>query len=320
MRKLKVLIVADPLDALKPESDTSLFLAHEFLKKDFEVCWAVVDDLIWSGVGLTVRFRSLEGFELRSKPKVTNESVAPMDEFSAVMIRKDPPFDESYQRMCWMLAPYEHKMPMINKPSQLIRYHEKMLPYEAIAQGFLTEDELIPMSLATKNRDLEEFVKRFPSPSYVVKPWLGFGGQDILQKNHEELLREDFSKIFSLSKHFIVQPFVDEISEHGDRRVFFIHGHYAGSFVRLPPQGGFVSNLAQGGTAEARDLNRDQRKVIAKLEKFMHSLGIVFAGADLIGAKVSEINITSPTGLLKLLELTGDNRAEELTRGIVSSG
>jgi len=315
MKKLKILIVADPLETLKPGSDTSLFLANEFLKKDFEVLWTTPDDLIWTGHDLLVRARRLHDFALKSLPRSEMVPLESIESFAGVKVRKDPPFDETYQRMCWMLAPYEHKIPMLNKPSQLIRYHEKMLPYEAHKNGFLSDDEVIPMSLVSQSRDLQVFVERFPAESYVVKPWLGFGGQDILRKTRAEVLKENFSDSFDLSKHFIVQPFVDEISTEGDRRVFFVHGHYAGSFVRLPPQGGFVSNLAQGGTAEARELSREQRKVVAKLEKFMHSLGIVFAGADLIGQKVSEINITSPTGLLKLLELTGENRAEELTRG-----
>ncbi len=315
MKKLKILFVADPIETLKPTSDTSLFLAHEFLEKDYDVLWATPDDLIWTGHDLLIRPLQLQAFELKTKPKAVAAAVESIGVFSGVLIRKDPPFDETYQRMCWMLAPFEHKIPMLNKPSQLIRYHEKMLPYEAHQHGFLAEDEVIPMALVSNSSDLRLFLEKYPTDSYVVKPWLGFGGQDIFRKTRAELLAQDFSKAFSLSKHFIVQPFVDEISTEGDRRVFFVHGHYAGSFVRLPPHGGFVSNLAQGGSAEARDLSRDQRKVIAKLEKFMHSLGIAFAGADLIGHKVSEINITSPTGLMKLLELTGENRAQELTRG-----
>jgi len=106
----------------------------------------------------------------------------------------------------------------------------------------------------------------------------------------------------------VVQPFLKEVLDE-DRRLLVIDGKVRGQFVRVPPPGGFVANLAQGGRAEFRPLSKAQQAVGARAAHFLKKVGIVFAGLDLIGSKVSEINVTSPTGFLAFEKLTGENLA-----------
>ena len=105
----------------------------------------------------------------------------------------------------------------------------------------------------------------------------------------------------------MVQPYLEEIVEQGDRRVFFLDGELLAEFVRFPKEGGFIANLAQGGSAKKVPLSDVERAVCDRLGKFLKHTGIVFAGADLIGSKVSEVNITSPTGLCSLHALEGND-------------
>jgi glutathione synthase len=105
---------------------------------------------------------------------------------------------------------------------------------------------------------------------------------------------------------------VEDILRYGDRRVFFLDGKVLAHFVRRPPAGGFISNLAQGGTAVAEPLPPGADAVLEKLGRFLKAAGIVLAGADLIGRRISEVNITSPTGLRSLETLEGNDYASPI--------
>ena len=144
----------------------------------------------------------------------------------------------------------------------------------------------------------------------MVKPWLGYQGHEVQSLSSEEL--KSFS--FNQSVNQIVQVFAPEIKELGDRRVLFFKGIKVGDYVRMPKAGGFVSNTAQGGSVQKRDLNKEEQKIIWKIEKFLQAAQIDFAGADLIGAKLNEINITSPTGLRVCQNIYGENLAEKFVK------
>jgi glutathione synthase len=112
-----------------------------------------------------------------------------------------------------------------------------------------------------------------------------------------------------------MQPFEPKVKD-GDRRVFFLDGKLLASVVRVPKAGGYVSNLAQGGSAVSKPLSAKEKAVCLRLGKFLKAKKITLAGADLIGSKVSEVNITSPTGLRNILELENKNYADDVIRWI----
>jgi len=307
---MKILIVGDRLSSLNPALDSSLFIAQEFLRSGHEVVWTEEEKLSFLGTSVEVSGSVLYPWEGSQLPPVKDEIRKTFSSFDFCMIRKDPPFNESYLRLCWLLAPYEKKVLCVNRPSTLTRYHEKMLPVEAVESGFLAHDDLIPMLQARRDEELQEFLHRFPSTHYVVKPWLGYQGHRVQLLSLEEI------KKFSLTtgENSIVQVFAPEIREKGDRRVLFYKGQMVGHFVRMPKDGDFVSNTAQGGGVTHRDLSKDEQKIIWKIEKFLQTVGIDFAGADLIGSRLSEINVTSPTGLRICEKLFGQNLAEKFVK------
>lgn len=291
---MNFLIIGDPLRGLKPKTDTSLALVREGLTRAHELHWCTAEDLVlWKGRVLA-RVDSITGCAENSHPVTENiKELQALNSYDGVWIRKDPPFDQSYLSLCWLLALEENNVPMLNAPSLLLRYHEKMLPFEAVEQGFLREEETITSFLPSGRR--LAVPDDFPKGESVTKPWLGHGGKDV--ERHEGPRSPE-------PYHFL-QPLQKEITRTGDRRIFFLNGDVIGSFVRLPPQGEIRSNIAAGGTGVMREMNRKEEDIADRLGSFLKEKGIVFAGADMMAEKISEVNITSPTGFQTYHEIGG---------------
>ncbi|RYZ93869.1 MAG: hypothetical protein EOP11_27205, partial [Proteobacteria bacterium] len=177
---MNFLVIADPVRGLKPKSDTTLAIVRDALARGHEIHWATAEDLfLWEG-RVHARVDKIEGCAENSLP-VTDTIKEPqsINSYDGVWIRKDPPFDTSYMGLCWLLALEEENVPMLNKPSLLLRYHEKMLPWEAVEKGFLSQEEVIPTFLPTGRRF--PVPENFPRGEAVLKPWLGHGGKDVRQ-------------------------------------------------------------------------------------------------------------------------------------------
>jgi glutathione synthase len=288
------LIIGDPIRGLKPKTDTSLALAREAIMRQHEVHWATPEDLfLWEG-RVHVRVDSIKGCAENSLPATdTVEEPQSLNTYDGVWIRKDPPFDSSYLSICWLLALEENNVPMLNKPSLLLRYHEKLLPFEAVEKGFLHSNELIPTFLPTGRRI--PVPKNFPKGEAVMKPFLGHGGKDV-----EKILSPQ-----SPEPYVFLQPLQKEITRSGDRRIFVLDGEVIGSFVRLPKEGEIKSNIAAGGTGVMKEMNKKEREIVDRLCLFLKEIGIQFAGVDMINEKISEVNITSPTGFLTYKDIGG---------------
>jgi len=311
--KLRLFFVADPTEKLRPESDSSLAMLREASKRGHHAYWLTSDEVEYVNGKVMLRARSFVNFRSDGLPVLGEIEVLPAEKFHAGFIRKDPPFNEDYVRLCWILALVENQVFFVNKPSLLVRYHEKLLPLEGFSQGFLKKTDLIPTHLGS-GPSAAAFVQNLKTPLIISKPFLGHGGRNIIQTSREGFISEGLKKPEQW-EGVVVQPFLEEVLQE-DRRVLIIDGKIKGQFVRIPPKGGFIANLAQGGTAEKRPLSRAQKSAAERVGKFMKKVGIVLAGVDLIGSKVSEINITSPTGFLSYQKLAGDNLAVDVLETI----
>ncbi len=302
---MKFLFVADRWERIHPATDTSLAIVRTALGRKHKVAWTTGDAVRLEDGRVRARVIPCLSCADESLPDTGNEEDRAIAEFDAIWIRKDPPFDDSYVSLCWLLCVEESRVLMLNRPSLLLRYHEKMIPFEAVAQGFLKPSDLIPTHIGDA-ASARAFLERGGYETAVRKPFFGFGGSEILKFSP---LKGEFPAQDELE---LTQPFQSEVTTQGDRRLFYLRGKFLGDFVRLPKSGGFVSNLAQGGSASLAPLSAPQRAVVDRLGKFLKKSGIVFAGADLIGRRISEVNITSPTGLRSYLKLTGKDLSEKL--------
>lgn len=304
---MKILFVADEVSKLKPKGDSSLALARAAISLGHEVHWTTE-----TGLGLrkfetvATTFRC-EAFTIDTLPELTDEKTRFIRDFNAVLIRKDPPFDESYLKLCWLLTPLEEKIFMLNRPSILLRNHEKMIPFEAVAAGMLSEEDVIPTFISDPEGTRAFLAK--DKVRAVHKPFLGFGGNDVKLVESSK----DLDRVLANPGRELIQPFQEEIV-HGDRRVLFLNGEVIGHFVRMPPPKSFLSNLAQGGNAVSRPLDSIEDRLMRKLGLFLKHAHIDFAGADVIGHKISEVNITSPTGIRSVQALEGRDVSTEIIK------
>ncbi|MDB5037824.1 MAG: glutathione synthase [Bacteriovoracaceae bacterium] len=313
---MKALMIADPIEKLKPAGDTSLFISQSLLNKKIETYFATAEDLVWEHSEVFVHAKKVLSSEKGRAPLLGSSEKFGILDFKLLFIRKDPPFDSSYVKLCWLLKPFENEIRIVNRPSVLLDHHEKMLPLEAVAENFLKAEDIIPTCIASSIARALDFVNALSTDKVVLKPYFGFGGSDIFllnRKNFEAEAKEHFDK----NSDWIVQPFEDSVKTKGDCRVFFICGKYAGAFARLPKSGGYVSNLAKGGTAVLRELTEKESDLIDRCEKWVQRLEIDFVGADFIAEKLNEMNITSPTGFVNFESLTGKNLGDRLIEGLL---
>lgn len=317
MRQLvmRILIIADPLNTLRHATDTSVCLAVECRQRGYAVWWSSGGAVSLCDQTPLVHAAPITAAAVRGRPSVGSFSNCELFSFDAILIRKDPPFNEDYIRMCWLLAPYEHKMNMSNRPSLLVQHHEKMIPLQAMVAGFLRPQEIIPSVISPDLMVVEVFCAKHAAGSWILKPWTGFGGHGVRKV---ESIPAVLDAVRASSQPLIVQPFLPVITTAGDRRVFYVGGEMVGDYVRLPQAGGFISNLASGGRAELRPMDVPTRDRAERLGRFLRTAGFDFAGADFIDEYVSEVNVTSPTGVVSLMNLGGPDLTPRIVDQILS--
>jgi glutathione synthase len=292
------LIVLDPVNKLEPILDTSFFITEEAIKRRVPVYFTTEFDLSIEKSKVHAKASKVLHAEVPQIPRLAAPEKKKLEDFSVIWIRKDPPFDAQYVRLCWLLGTASSKCTILNTPDQLLRYHEKLLPMEGLAQGFLKPGDVTTTFL---NASAEAKESIGAKGSAILKPLLGHGGRGV------EKVQDGNWASAKVTPDTLIQPYLTDVETLGDYRVLIIAGKVAGYFTRLPKSGHYLSNIAQGGTPKFVELKSSQKKVLERVCKFLKKLDIFFAGVDLIGNKVSEINITSPSGVRLYFNLTGVN-------------
>jgi glutathione synthase len=301
---MKILTIADPLSALHPESDTSLAILVAAKNAGHELWWCDSAHLSLMGSGTRITAQPITALTAKQLPALGSTEQFGVEAFDRICIRKNPPFDADYIRICWLLAPYEDRVRMTNRPSLLLRFHEKMVPHQAVQAGALTPDDVIPLCLSRDHDVVRAFMREHAAQAWVVKPWMGYAGMGVHKIEGEEAVLT----ALQASRHaMLVSPFLPEVTVTGDRRVFFLNGEVVGDIVRLPKPGGFVSNLALGGRGVLEPMDDVTRDRCTRLGAYLWEMGIVFAGGDVIDRKISEVNVTSPTGIVPFHDLGGED-------------
>lgn len=325
----KILFIGDPLPSLKLITDSSLALAESALKSGGKVFWCEIQNISYFNNELFIYDLSEINFVDKNdlKHQKTPTEKIPFSFFDFCFVRKDPPFDEEYKNLCWILAS-QSKVKIINPAESLLSYHEKSLHWRAYSEGILQQENLIPTCFSHHILAIEEFCTQFPhNQEFICKPWLGHGGEDIILFENKNLLldylqngrgtsQSDNKELGHLKKILgpvpLIQPFIEDITTEGDRRVLIARGQVICDFVRLPAEGKIASNTAQGGSAILRTMTPAQNNICEKLAEFLMQKNILFAGLDLIGTQVGEINITSPTGIRLYESLTNINLSDKI--------
>ncbi|HUG97982.1 MAG TPA: glutathione synthase [Gammaproteobacteria bacterium] len=301
--RIRLGVVMDPIDRIKPVKDTTLAMLLEAQRRGYALEYLTQADL-WVLEGrLGVRLRALavvddpeRWFELGPVRE------ADAGELDVILMRKDPPFDMEYIYTTFLLERAEAAgVLVVNKPRALRDVSEK-----AYTMWF---PEFTPATLVTRSmQDMRRFVERYGAA--VVKPLDGMGGRSIFvlrpgDPNSGVILET----ITEHDRRFaMIQCYVPEIVAGGDRRILVIDGEpYEHVLARIPAEGENRGNLAAGARGEGRDLTAREREICARVGPVLREQGILFAGLDVIGDQLTEINVTSPTGVRELDKIYRDN-------------
>jgi len=235
------------------------------------------------------------------------ETIAALDDFDVVWLRQDPPFDMGYITTTHLLDRLKNTL-VVNDPFWVRNYPEKLLVLEF--------PDLTPPTMIARNLDaIRDFRERHTD--IIVKPLYGNGGAGVFRlkpgDNNLVSLHEMFTGINN--EPLIVQKFLPDVS-NGDKRVILVDGEPIGAINRVPAEGETRSNLHVGGTAVQVGLTARDKEICAAIGPLLREKGQVFVGIDVIGDYLTEINVTSPTGIQELERFDGVNVAGAIWNAI----
>ncbi|MDA9562743.1 glutathione synthase [Candidatus Pelagibacter bacterium] len=284
---------------LNPKSDTSVFLANEIQSK-YKIFYYDPKDLsiinskvIAKGFFIKFDYNQKKFFKIIKNQKLNLELC------KYILVRQDPPFNLEYISTTYILDQIKHKVKIINDPTSIRNVSEKL--YSAKYQKFM------PDTIFSQNLDeIRSFFKR--NKKVIIKPIHSYSGNDILLMNSLNL--KIINNFIKKHDHIMCQKFLPKISK-GDKRVFIINGKVVGAISRVPKKGSFLSNMSKGAVPINIKLTKSELKISKLISKDLKKENIFFAGIDFIDQKLNgDINVTSPTGLKSLYDLSGINLAK----------
>lgn len=301
---MKIAFIVDPLDEFKIHKDTTFAIMREAAARGHELNVMQQENLLWRGnvvSGNSSRLH-LTGDEARWY-RVEDAAVTPLQQFDAVLMRKDPPFDMEYVYSTYLLELAETQGARVfNRPRAIRDYNEKM----AIARF----PSYTPPSLVTRQESLiREFLAEHLD--IILKPLDGMGGASVFRVHAND---HNVGVIIEMLTHYgrrtiMAQRYIPEIRD-GDKRILVIGGKVVPYLLaRIPRQGETRGNLAAGGTGVARELSPRDREIAAALGPELDAQGLLLVGLDVIGDYLTEVNVTSPTCFQEITEQTGFNVA-----------
>lgn len=311
---MKIAIQIDHINSLNIHSDSSLFIAYGMQELGHHIFYYhpstmfCANEQIYAQIKpLTLKYQDKQ-FLCDTRIIHTTDN---LNQFDAILIRQNPPFDMSYTTTCHMLS--RLKCPVLNKPLSVIGNPEKL--------SVLNFREYIPATIITGtiNSEAIDFFEKYNH--VVAKPLYGFGGEDVVLLKNDEDWQPKLNIMLHKYGYIVLQRFLKNVINNGDKRIFMLNGNIVGAFQRKPAKGSIKSNLAAGGSAASTILTIREQEICTILSPWLRQQGLFFAGIDLIDEHLIEINITSPTGLLTLHqfgELSFESVALELQTYIES--
>jgi glutathione synthase len=299
---LNVAVQMDPIEKIKIGGDSTFALLLEAQKRGHKLSYFTPDKLsmldgavVATVQQLTVREKEGDHFALGAPKRIEASSL------DVVLLRQDPPFDLAYITTTHLLERIHPKTLVINDPAAVRNAPEKM---------FVTEfKDLMPPTLLS--HDLDE-IKAFwkAQGDIVMKPLYGKGGESVFLIRREDLNFGSFYDLFSTTfrEQWVIQKFLPEVKQ-GDKRIILVDGEFAGAVNRVPAAGDLRSNMVRGGVPKATDLTKREQEICARLAPSLKERGLLFVGIDVIDGFLTEINVTSPTGIRAIKNVGGPDVA-----------
>ena len=294
MRKLKIAFLMDPLENLNLIGDTTFALALEAQKRGHIIYHFTPNELILRSNKVLAKICRLELFLVNGVDnyKYLEKKILLLSDFDIVMMRQDPPFDMSYITATHILEKLSKKTLVVNNPCEVRNAPEKI---------FVTNfSHLMPETLITKDVNI---IKSFRDEykDIIIKPLYGNGGQGVFHvQPHDENFYSILEMFFKQSNEpLMIQEYLKDV-RNGDKRIILLNGEIVGALNRVPQEGESRSNMHVGGKPEKTSLTKRDKFICHEISESLKEKGLYFVGIDIIGDFITEINVTSPTGIREI--------------------
>lgn len=303
--KLNVAVQMDPIARINIKGDSTFALLLEAQKRGHGLSYYTPDKLSMVGEEivapvqlLTVRDEPGNHFTLGEPRREA------LNGFDVVLLRQDPPFDLAYITSTHLLERIHPKTLVVNDPASVRNAPEKLF--------VMNFPQLMPPTLIS--RDLDEInAFRDRHGAVVMKPLHGHGGAAVFRVMPQDMNFGSLFDMFSVTfkEAWVIQQFIPEV-KHGDKRIILINGEFAGAVNRVPAADDLRSNMVRGGAAQETELTPREREICATVGPALRERGLLFVGIDVINGNLTEINVTSPTGIRAIGRLGGPDVAAKL--------
>jgi glutathione synthase len=294
MGALKIGVVMDPVDKINIDKDTTFVLMLEAQQRGHEVYLMELDDLFVRGGTPEGRFRRLELARATPHYQLGEYSIGALEEFDSVWMRKDPPFDLKFFFVTHLLSLIDQsKCFVMNSPKGLREANEKLYA--------LRFPEQIPQTLVTSDiARLRSFMAELGG-EMIIKPLDASGGSGVFYLNGQDRNTNSILEVASDNGRRLVmaQRYLPEIRQ-GDKRIIVLNGEPLGAVLRVPLESETRGNIHVGGQCMKTEVTDRDREICAELAPLLRADGLYFVGLDVIGSFLTEVNVTSPTGIQEI--------------------
>ena len=298
--KIKVAVQMDKLNKINKDTDSTLALIQEAIKRKFSVFIYNVDNLYFENNELKAIANKVLSINIQKEKFLTldAQNVINLESFEFVLIRQDPPFNMEYITATYLLERLPKSCMVLNKPDSIRDYPEKLFVMDFF--------NLMPPTLISKQKsNIIKFVKKFKK--VVIKPIYGNGGSNVFYLNEKDPnLNIIIESLISETEHVIVQKFIKNVKK-GDKRILLINGLPVGAVNRVPVNNEIRANLHIGGRAKKTNLTKKEKFICNQIKSKLREKGLFFTGIDVIDGYLTEINVTSPTCIREIDNLNKVN-------------
>lgn len=300
---LRVAVQMDPIERINIAGDSTFALMLEAQARGHELCVYTPDRLTQIGRDAFATVRPVEVRDVAGDHVSfgAETRIALAEETDVVLLRQDPPFDMAYVTTTHMLERVHPKTLVVNDPAHVRNAPEKIF--------VLDYPHLMPPTIVTRDK-AEIAAFRAEHHDIVMKPLYGNGGAAVFRLTADDLNFGSLIDFFSTSfrEAWMVQKFLPEVTK-GDKRILLVDGVFAGAVNRVPQAGDLRSNMIRGGAAQTTEISSREQEICETIGPELKRRGLLFVGIDVIDGNLTEINVTSPTGIRAIKRLGGPDVA-----------
>tara|TARA_B100001121_G_scaffold91816_1_gene81384 strand:- start:1532 stop:2470 length:939 start_codon:yes stop_codon:yes gene_type:complete len=299
--KNQIAIQMDNIETIDYEFDTSFLIGYEAQNRNYEIFYYNPKDLLIENgnIQATGYYLKLNLDQNNYFKYTSNKTKVELKNFSYIFLRQDPPFNMNYITSTYILDLLPKTTRVVNDPTAVRNATEKLFTFNF--------KEFMPPTIVTKNlHEIENFLNKFGD--IITKPLYGNGGEGIHRFDKNNFDPATIEQYLHLP--IMVQKYINEIDQ-GDRRLIIIDGEYCGSVARIPKDGDSKANFHAGGIPRKTGLVFRDKKIIETVGPLLKENNLFFVGIDIIGDYLTEVNVTSPTGI-KQINMLNDVNLEKV--------